>query len=114
MWTVAGVDDGSIQMSCQKVWGPGVAWRTTTASTPMASIVLAVSINVSPLETLEPLAENSTVSAPKRFAASEKLFLVRVLFSKKRLATVRPFKRSSLTLPASVQLGAFPRDPKPA
>jgi hypothetical protein len=46
--------------------------------------------------------ENSTVSAPSRFAANEKLLRVRVLFSKKRFAIVRPFKRSSLVLPFEV------------
>lgn len=45
----------------------------TIASTFIASMFFAVSMNVSPLETLLPVAENSTVSAPSRLAAREKL-----------------------------------------
>ena len=39
--------------------------RTTTASTPIASIFLAVSMKVSPFDRLLPEEEKSTVSAPK-------------------------------------------------
>ncbi len=70
--------------------------RDTTQSTPMASIVLAVSTIVSPLETLLPVLLNSTVSAPRRFAAREKLFRVRVLFSKNIFAHVLPVSNDNL------------------
>ncbi len=57
---------------------------------PIASMFLAVSMNVSPFDRLLPLAEKSIVSAPSRRAASEKLVLVRVDDSKNKLAQVRP------------------------
>ena len=69
---------------------PGVGWRTTITSAPMASMFLAVSMKVSPLERLEALVEKSCVSAESRFAARLKLVRVRVEFSKKRLKTMRP------------------------
>ena len=56
----------------------------------MASMFLAVSMNVSPFDRLLPEAEKSTVSAPSRRAASEKLVRVRVEASKNRLAQVLP------------------------
>ena len=52
---------------------------------------LAVSMNVSPLERLETLAEKSCVSAERRLAARLKLVRVRVEFSKKRLKTILPW-----------------------
>ena len=55
------------------------------ASTFMASIFLAVSMTVSPLAVLLPDDENSTVSAPSRRAASEKLLRVRVLILKEQI-----------------------------
>ena len=63
----------------------------------MASIVLAVSIKVSPFATDEPPDENSIVSAPNRLAANEKLLRVRVLFSKKTLAIVQPRSKLSFS-----------------
>ena len=48
---------------------------------------LAVSMNVSPFDRLLPEEEKSTVSAPSRRAASEKLVRVRVEFSKNKFAT---------------------------
>jgi hypothetical protein len=81
---------------------PGVAWRVTTQSTPIAWIVFAVSTKVSPLATLLPPAENSTVSAPNRLAAKEKLLRVRVLFSKNRLAHVFPVSSGNLRRQFSV------------
>ena len=68
---------------------------------------LAVSMNVSPLDRLLPEEENSTVSAPSRRAASEKLLRVRVEFSKNRLASVRP--ASTLDLPPAAVGGFFER-----
>ena len=61
-----------------------------TTSMPIASMFLAVSMNVSPFDRLLPEEEKSIVSAPSRRAASEKLVRVRVEFSKNRLAQVRP------------------------
>ena len=58
----------------------------------MASMFLAVSMNVSPLERLETLAEKSWVSAESRLAARLKLVRVRVEFSKKRLKTILPWR----------------------
>src|SRR5271157_5122563 len=69
---------------------PGVGCRTTITSAPIASMFLAVSMNVSPLERLEALVEKSWVSAESRLAARLKLVRVRVEFSKKRLKTMRP------------------------
>ena len=62
---------------------------------------LAVSMNVSPFDVLLPVEEKSTVSAPSRRAASEKLFRVRVQFSKNRLASVRAGQNRQLP-PAAV------------
>ena len=56
----------------------------------MASMFLAVSMNVSPLERLLVEAEKSSVSAPSRRAARPKLVRVRVEFSKNRLTHVLP------------------------
>jgi hypothetical protein len=56
----------------------------------MASRVSAVSFRLSPLETLEPLAEKVITSAERRLAATSKLVRVRVESSKKRFTTVRP------------------------
>ena len=56
----------------------------------MASMFLAVSMNVSPLERLLLEAVKSSVSAPSRRAARAKLVLVRVEFSKNRLQQVLP------------------------
>ncbi len=69
---------------------PLAACRTTTASAPIASSVSAVSLRLSPFETLEPFAEKLMTSAESRLAAASKEILVRVLSSKKRLTTVRP------------------------
>src|SRR5271156_2109542 len=54
-------------------------------------IFLAVSINDSPFDRLEPLGVKSWVSADKRLAARLKLVRVRVEFSKNRLKTIRPW-----------------------
>src|SRR6516225_4587079 len=51
---------------------------------------LAVSMNDSPFERLDPLVEKSCVSADIRLAARLKLVRVRVEFSKKRLNTILP------------------------
>src|SRR5262245_17477371 len=78
-------------VSVASVFGaPEQEWRTTTQSTTMASSVLAVSISVSPLETLLVDAEMLTTSADNRLPAISKEVLVRVEASKKRLMTVFP------------------------
>ena len=56
----------------------------------MASRVSAVSLRLSPLATLDPLAEKLITSADSRLAAASNEILVRVESSKKRLTTVRP------------------------
>ena len=57
---------------------PEALCRTTTASAPMASRVSAVSLRLSPLATLDPLAEKLMTSADSRLAAASKEILVRV------------------------------------
>ena len=82
---------------CESKWGlPGVWCRTIITSTPMASMFLAVSMKVSPLERLLLEAEKSSVSAPSRRAARAKLVFVRVEFSKNRLQQVLPAKATTL------------------
>ena len=65
---------------------------------------LAVSMNVSPFDRLLVEAEKSTVSAPSRRAASEKLVRVRVEFSKNRLTQVLPVSSGIFALPAGHRL----------
>ena len=50
----------------------------TTASAPIACRVSAVSLRLSPLETLEPLAEKLITSAESRLAAASNEIRVRV------------------------------------
>jgi len=57
---------------------PEAGWRTTTASAPIASRVSAVSFRLSPLETLDPLAEKLITSADSRLAAASNEIRVRV------------------------------------
>ena len=57
---------------------PADAWRTTMASMPMASMVLAVSRRDSPFLTDEELTEKFMVSAVRRFAAVSNDSRVRV------------------------------------
>ena len=56
-------------------------WRITIASAPIACSVSAVSLRLSPFETLDPLVEKLITSADSRLAASSKLIRVRVEFS---------------------------------
>ena len=51
---VAGVDDAAVRCWASRCGAPGDEWRTTTTSMPIASMFLAVSMNVSPLLRLEP------------------------------------------------------------
>ena len=87
---VAGVDDRGLDVLGEQVGAPGVGWRTTRTSAPIASMFLAVSMKVSPLVRLETLAEKSWTSAESRLAARLKLVRVLVEFSKNRLKTTRP------------------------
>ena len=68
---------------------PGVECRTTIVWTDIDSMLRAVSMIVSPLDTLLP-DEKLDGIRPKRRAAREKLLRVRVEFSKNRLAHVFP------------------------
>src|SRR5262245_57639214 len=74
------------------IWcgAPDDEWRMTIASGAIACKFSAVSINVSPLTTLEVEAEMLMASADRRFAAISKLVRVRVEASKKRLMMVFP------------------------
>ena len=73
-------------------------WRTTTASAPIASRVSAVSLRLSPLLRLEPLAEKLMTSALSRLAAASNEIRVRVESSKNRLTTVRPRSAGSFLI----------------
>jgi hypothetical protein len=57
---------------------PDAGWRITTASAPIACSVWAVSLRLSPLDTLEPLAEKLITSAESRLAAASNEIRVRV------------------------------------
>ena len=57
---------------------PEAGCRMTTASAPIACRVSAVSLRLSPLETLEPLAEKLMTSADSRLAAASNEIRVRV------------------------------------
>ena len=63
---VAGIDDAGLEVPGEQVRVPADECRTTTTSTPIASMFLAVSMNDSPLLRLDPPGEKSTVSAPTR------------------------------------------------
>lgn len=83
---------------------PEAPCRMTTASTPMASRVCAVSFSDSPLETLDPLAVKLMTSAERRFSAASKEIRVRVESSKKRFTTVRPRRVGSFLIGRSATL----------
>ena len=69
---------------------PADRWRTTTQSTPIASMVWTVSRTDSPLLTEDEETEKFMVSADSRRAAASKDSRVRVESSKKSQATVLP------------------------
>ena len=71
---------------------PAIGWRTTSASAPYEATTSTVSRRLSPLLRDEPPAEKAMVSADRRRAAVSKDMRVRVEFSKKTVATVRPRK----------------------
>ena len=62
----------------QPVGAPEAGCLITTASAPIASRVSAVSLRLSPLATLDPLAEKLITSADSRLAAASNEVLVRV------------------------------------
>jgi hypothetical protein len=78
----------------------------TTPSAPMASRVIAVSFRLSPLDTLDPLAEKLITSADRRLAAASNEIRVLVESSKKRLTTVRPRKVGSFLIGRSAMLAS--------
>ena len=87
------------QPECASRCGAPLApWRTTTASAPIASSVSAVSLRLSPLLRLEPLAEKLMTSALSRLAAASNEIRVRVESSKNRLTTVRPRSAGSFLI----------------
>src|ERR1051325_3272795 len=69
---------------------PGCLWRMTIMSGRMAMRFSAVSMRVSPFSTEEPLAEEFSVSAERRFSAISKETRGRVEASMKRLMTSWP------------------------
>ena len=78
-------------MSFANVCGaPDAECRITTQSAAIASSVLAVSISVSPFDTLLVEEEIFTTSADNRFPAISKEVRVRVEASKNKLMTVLP------------------------
>src|SRR5207247_11312448 len=78
-------------VSLDRVCGaPEAECRMTTQSAAMASSARAVSIKVSPFETLLVDAEILTTSADRRFPAISNEVRVRVEASKKRLMIVLP------------------------
>ena len=63
---VAGVDDAGVDPAARRrapAGAPEARWRMTTASAPIACRVCAVSLRLSPFETLEPLALKLMTSA---------------------------------------------------
>lgn len=83
--------DASIQpLAASTAGAPEALCRITTPSAPIAASVCAVSLRLSPFETLEPLALKLMTSAESRFAAASNEMRVRVESSKKRLTTVLP------------------------
>jgi hypothetical protein len=67
----------SIQVA-SRCGAPDAECRITTASAPMACRVSAVSLRLSPLDTLDPLAAKLITSADSRLAAASKEMRVRV------------------------------------
>ena len=58
---------------------PAAGWRMTMTSMPIASMLRAVSMSVSPLLTLEPVSEKSIDVGAKPLSGQRKLVRVRVL-----------------------------------
>src|ERR1035437_7946745 len=82
----------------KKTAAPALGCRITTISTFMANMLLTVSIRVSPFLTEDPETEKFTTSADNLFSASSKDILVRVEFSKKRLAMVVSLKEGTFLI----------------
>ena len=73
-----------------RIHAPDEAWRTTSMSGCIASMLLTVSSSVSPFTTLDVDTARFSVSALRRFSAISNDVRVRVLGSKNRFTTVRP------------------------
>ena len=65
-------------MRAARCAAPAEPWRSTSVVTPVRSSVRSVSTSDSPLATLLPATDRSTVVAPSALAASSKLTRVRV------------------------------------
>ena len=89
---VPGVDDVDVDPLADLLRGAaGTVCRMTSASTPIAATVRAVSRSRrSPLEVEDPLPEMLMTSADSHLPAISNELRVRVESSKKRLTTVRP------------------------
>ena len=88
------------EATCQGT--PADEWRTTRASTPMASMVCTVSRRDSPLLTDEVDTEKFMVSADSRLAAASNDSRVRVDSSKKSDTTVLPRRAGTLGMARSL------------
>ena len=89
-------------MSANLLAAPELPCLITTASAPIACKVCAVSLRLSPLLTLEPLAEKLITSADKRFAAVSNDMRVLVESSKKRFTIDLPRSVGSFLFGPSV------------
>ena len=87
---VPGIDDVRVDDARQRYAAPRRPWRITTISTFIASMLRAVSLRVSPLDTLLPAEAKLITSAESRLSASSNESRVRVEFSKNTLAIVIP------------------------
>src|ERR1043166_4960847 len=76
----------------RKFAAPEAEWRRTTISTFIISMLRAVSLSVSPFETLLVSDETLRTYAERRRAASSNEVLVRVELSKNRLTIVFPWR----------------------
>ena len=81
---------GDLQIRASRCAAPDDGWRSTIMLGPIASMLRAVSMSVSPLTTLELAIATPSVSALSRFSAISNEVRVRVDGSKNRLTTVRP------------------------
>ena len=87
------ITTASIQfLVASKCGAPDDPCLITTASAPIDCKVCAVSLRLSPFETLDPFAEKLITSALNLFEAASKEILVLVLSSKNKLTTVLPRK----------------------
>lgn len=83
---------GIFTLSARYFAAPDELWRTIIISAIRASMLRAVSLSVSPLTDDEMFDATLMTSAPSLCAAISKAVRVRVLGSKKRFTTTRPFR----------------------